>query len=85
MTAARRPGRSHSCPWPGCPQLTRASYLMCRAHWYALPFAIRERILATYRPGQTVLTASPEYLEALHDALAYARRAALKDRGEGQP
>ena len=45
---------------------------MCREHWYALPFAIRERILATFRPGQTALTASPEDREALRDALRYA-------------
>ena len=61
-----------ACPWPGCPKHTKASYLMCREHWYALPFEIRERILATFRPGQTVLAASPEYLEALRDALRYA-------------
>ena len=56
---------------------------MCRAHWYALPFEIRERILATFRPGQTALTASPEYLEALRDALHYARRAAGRRRPGG--
>ncbi len=61
-----------TCPWPGCPKSTKASHLMCREHWYALPFEIRERILATFRPGQTVLTASPEYLDALRDALHYA-------------
>ena len=60
------------CPWPACPKRTKASYLMCREHWYALPPDIRARILATYRPGQTALTASPEYLEALRDALHYA-------------
>jgi hypothetical protein len=65
-----------TCPWPGCSKPTRASYLMCRTHWYALPFEIRERILATFRPGQTALTASSEYLEALRDALHYAQRAA---------
>jgi hypothetical protein len=47
---------------------------MCRVHWYALPFDIRERILAAYRPGQTALTASPEYLDALRAALHYAAR-----------
>jgi len=60
------------CPWPACPGRTKAGHLMCRDHWYALPPDIRARILATYRPGQTALTASPEYLEALRDALRYA-------------
>jgi hypothetical protein len=60
------------CPWPACPQAIKGSHLMCRPHWYALPPEIRARILATFRPGQTALTASPEYLEALRDALRYA-------------
>lgn len=70
-----RPHGRHAaghCPWPGCPKSIRANYLCCREHWYALPFEIRERILATFRPGQTALTASPEYLEVLRDALHYA-------------
>ena len=60
------------CPWPVCPKSIKANYLFCREHWYALPPEIRARILAAYRPGQTALTASPEYLEALRDALRYA-------------
>lgn len=75
MSRRRDPGTRSTCPWPRCPKSTRANYLMCRTHWYALPFEIREGILATYRPGQTVLTASPEYLDALRDALHYAQQA----------
>jgi hypothetical protein len=48
---------------------------MCRGHWYRLPGGIRARILATYRPGQTALTASPEYREAYGEALLFARQA----------
>ena len=81
MSRRPDPGVRSTCPWPGCPKTTRANYLMCRAHWYALPFEIRERILATFRPGQTALTASPEYLDALRDALHYARHAAAQDDG----
>jgi hypothetical protein len=46
---------------------------MCREHWYALPESIRDRVNATYRPGQNALTASRAYRAALHDALSYAR------------
>jgi hypothetical protein len=46
---------------------------MCRTHWYRLPAALRSRIWDTYRPGQTAATASPEYLEALGEALNFAR------------
>ena len=58
---------------------------MCRGHWFRLPAGIRSRILATYRPGQTIATASPEYLEALRDALAYAYATGAADRGEPAP
>lgn len=57
---------------------------MCLTHWYRLPADLRARITETYRRGQTILTASPEYLDALRDVLDYARRAAHDDRREDQ-
>jgi hypothetical protein len=54
------------------PQAGAAGYLMCAPHWYRLPAGLRARIWATYRPGQTAATASPEYLDALREALGYA-------------
>jgi hypothetical protein len=45
---------------------------MCRSHWYQLPADMRRRILAAYVPGQTALTASPEYRQALRAALNFA-------------
>ncbi len=77
-----RQGRStlRPCPWPGCGKPIRPAYLMCRAHWYRLPAAIRTAVLAAYRPGQTALTATPAYWAARADALEYARQAA----GEGE-
>jgi len=77
MSAGRHrgePKRPDPCAWPGCGKRTRPAYLMCRAHWFRLPAGLRARIWDTYRPGQTALTASPEYLEALREALAYARQ-----------
>lgn len=79
------PKRPHPCPWPVCRKRTRSGYLMCREHWFRLPAEIRSRILATYRPGQTIETASPEYLQALRDALAFAFVADATDRGETAP
>ncbi|MGH3222569.1 MAG: hypothetical protein ACRDPY_28385 [Streptosporangiaceae bacterium] len=67
------------CPWPTCHKPIRPAYLMCRTHWYLLPAELRARITATYRRGQTILTASPEYLDALRDALDYAQRAADRE------
>ena len=81
MTGRHRgePKRPNPCPWPGCRKPVRPAYLMCRTHWYQLPARLRSRIWDTYRPGQTALTASPEYLAALRDALDYARRTAAEE------
>jgi hypothetical protein len=54
-------------------------------HWFQVPAALRARILATFRPGQTALTASPEYREALRDVIAYAREADAAERGGPAP
>jgi hypothetical protein len=63
---------SGPCAWPRCPRRVRAGYLMCAPHWYRLPAGLRARIWAAYRRGQTAVTASPEYLDALREALGYA-------------
>lgn len=60
----------HECPYPGCAEQVDASRLACRRHWYALPKDVRDRIWASYKPDQTILTASGEYLDALQDAMA---------------
>jgi hypothetical protein len=48
--------------------------LMCPPHWYTLPQDLRDGIWAHYRPGQTALTCTPQYREALRDVIAYARK-----------
>jgi hypothetical protein len=47
---------------------------MCHRDWNRLPTQLREPIWQHYRPGQTALTCTPEYRDALRDVLAYARR-----------
>jgi hypothetical protein len=79
------PKRPNPCPWPGCRKRKRSSYLMCRGHWFRLPAELRARILATYRPGQTAATASPEYLEALAEVFRFAIKAAAAERGGPVP
>jgi len=83
MTGLHRgePKRPRPCPWPGCRAHTRAAYLMCRAHWFRLPAELRSRIWDTYRPGQTALSASPEYRAALREALEFARQAEHGENG----
>lgn len=55
--------RSHHCHWPGCDKQVPPAMWGCREHWYRLPKALRDRIWATYRPGQEkTLTPSDAYL-----------------------
>ena len=62
------------CAWPRCPVTAKRGRLMCYRHWVSLPKQLRARIWEHYRPGQNALTCTPEYREALHDVLDYARR-----------
>ena len=43
---------SHHCHATGCTVSTRPEMFMCRKHWFGLPKHLRDRIWATYRPGQ---------------------------------
>lgn len=56
---------THKCPAPDCATQLPASTLACRRHWYAIPAGLCGEIRAHYRPGQSVLTATPEYLDAV--------------------
>ena len=52
----------------------------CKAHWFALPKHLRDRIWATYRRGQEITkTPSREYLDA-----AQAVRQWIRDRQQVQ-
>lgn len=55
----------HTCHWPGCQTEVLPRMWGCRHHWFSLPRRLRDRIWATYVPGQEVTkTPSAEYLEA---------------------
>lgn len=57
--------RDHHCHWPGCEKQVPPAMWGCKAHWFALPKPLRDRIWATYRPGQEInMTPSSEYLAA---------------------
>lgn len=54
---------AHTCHWPGCGEHVPPKLWGCRAHWYKLPKRLRDKIWATYRPGQEIdKNPSPEYL-----------------------
>jgi hypothetical protein len=62
----------HTCHWPGCAKAVPPAMWGCKPHWYALPKALRDRILATYRPGQEITkTPSVAYVQAAQDAQAW--------------
>ena len=63
----RRQGqtRDHHCHWPGCPRQVPPAMWGCKEHWFRLPKALRDRIWATYIPGQEISgTPSGAYVEA---------------------
>ncbi len=61
---AARQTRDHECHWPHCPEQVKPAVWGCRKHWYALPLGLRNKIWATFRPGQeTNWTPSREYLK----------------------
>lgn len=59
---------SHHCHWPGCKKEVPPRLWGCKAHWFKLPKRLRDRIWATYVPGQEFTkTPSRDYVEAAQD------------------
>ena len=70
----------HTCHWPGCPKEVPPAMWGCKPHWFALPKHLRDRIWATYRPGQEITkTPSPAYLEAAREIQAWIKERAEKE------
>ena len=64
--------RKHHCHWPGCDKQVPPAMWGCKAHWFKLPRALRNKIWLTYKPGQEISgTPSREYLEAAHEVQAW--------------
>lgn len=60
--------RLHHCHWPGCSEQVPPAMWGCRRHWYALPLGLRNKIWASYRPGQEEdLKPSERYLAAARE------------------
>lgn len=59
----------HHCHAIGCTVRTHPKFFMCRRHWFMVPRHLRDRIWATYVPGQEVRKdPTVEYLEAAERA-----------------
>lgn len=64
--------RDHHCHWPGCDKQVPPAMWGCRAHWMKLPVALRNKVWATYRPGQEItMMPSDEYLEVAREVQAW--------------
>ena len=60
----------HHCHARDCNTSVPPKLFMCRKHWYMVPKRLRDRIWATYRPGQEVdKEPSREYLNAAMEAV----------------
>lgn len=70
--------RKHHCHWPGCETQVPPAMWGCKAHWFKLPKALRDRIWRAYAPGQEVdMTPSEEYLQVANDVQRW-----IMERGE---
>lgn len=63
---------AHTCHATACTQHVPPDMFMCRSHWFMLPKRLRDRIWATYRPGQEDdKNPSREYCLAAKECLEY--------------
>lgn len=63
-----RQTRNHECHWPGCTRQVPPAMWGCKEHWFELPRVLRNKIWATYRPGQEkTMDPSAEYLAAARE------------------
>lgn len=59
----------HTCHWPGCGKQVKPAMWGCAPHWFRLPIGIRNKIWATYKPGQEESkTPSRAYVVAAREA-----------------
>lgn len=76
VRAARHGGKratgNHHCHWPGCEKKVPPAMWGCKAHWFALPATLRNKIWRAYRPGQEISkTPSAEYLAVAGEVQAW--------------
>ncbi len=58
-----RPHLKHACHWPGCEKEVPPALWGCKPHWFRLPRELRNRVWATFIPGQEITkTPSEAYM-----------------------
>ncbi len=70
---------SHTCHWPDCKTPVPPSMWGCKYHWFRLPKYLRDKIWATYVPGQEITkTPSEDYLSAAEEVQEWIAKNAQK-------
>ena len=65
---------SHLCHWLSCDKPVDPKFWGCRTHWYKLPQDLRNKIWATYKPGQEITkTPSKAYMLAAQRVQVWIR------------
>lgn len=65
----------HHCHWPGCDKSVSPAKWGCTEHWYRLPQALRNRVWATFRPGQEISkTPSAGYVAVAREVQDWIQR-----------
>ena len=71
---------SHTCHWPECDVEVPPEMWGCKKHWFMLPHGLRQRIWATYRPGQEIdKNPSARYLHAANEVQAWIAKQKAAD------
>ena len=67
--------RRHSCHWPGCETQVPPALWGCKTHWFQLPSRLRNRVWATYKPGQEIdMSPSREYVQVANEIQLWAAK-----------
>ena len=62
---------AHICHARGCEKSCPPKHLMCKAHWFKVPKALRDAVWSAYVPGQEVSKdPTSEWHEAADAAIA---------------
>jgi hypothetical protein len=63
---------SHTCHAQDCNVPVPPKMFMCRSHWYRLPKSYRDRVWATYMPGQEIRKdPTAAYMVASYEAIKW--------------
>jgi hypothetical protein len=69
----------HTCHWPGCTKIVPPKMWGCKAHWFRLPWRIRDAIWRAYIPGQEVTKDPSEaYIAAAREAQRWIKEQAAR-------